>query len=44
MSLRLLTVMMLSRKNVPPYIRNLEDVEKLSEGKLKIPKDWPYKF
>ncbi|CAL5222456.1 g4822 [Coccomyxa viridis] len=32
------------RKNVPPYIRNLEDVEKLSEGKLKIPKDWPYKF
>ena len=24
---------------MPPYIKNLEDVEKLSEGKLKIPGD-----
>ncbi len=38
-------MMLLCRKNVPPYIRNLEDVERLSEGKLKIPQDpkiWPY--
>ena len=25
------------RKNVPPYIRNLEDVERLSRGQLHIP-------
>ena len=27
----------LCRKNVPPYIRNLEDVERLSRGELHIP-------
>jgi len=27
------------RKNIPPYIHNLEDVERLREGKLKIPQN-----
>ena len=36
---RPLSITVVCRKNIPPYIKNLEDVERLSEGKLKIPQN-----
>ena len=36
---RQLSITVVRRKNIQPYINNLEDVERLSEGKLKIPQN-----
>ena len=36
---RLLSITVVCRKNIPPYIQNLEDVERLSEGELKNPQN-----